>query len=60
MTAPRSALELNVVAIVPDAATIELMSATLKGSGDRLSVATDLAEGLRASPHRYRTWRSST
>lgn len=46
MSAPRSALELNVVAIVPDAATIELMSATLKGSGDRLSVATDLAEGL--------------
>jgi DNA-binding response OmpR family regulator/GGDEF domain-containing protein len=42
----RAALELNVVAIVPDAATIELMSATLKGSGDRLSVATDLAEGL--------------
>ncbi|HKY35874.1 MAG TPA: response regulator [Polyangiaceae bacterium] len=42
----RSALELNVVAIVPDAATIELMSATLKSSGDRLSVATDLAEGL--------------
>lgn len=38
--------ELNVVAIVPDAATIELMSATLKSSGDRLSVATDLAEGL--------------
>jgi DNA-binding response OmpR family regulator/GGDEF domain-containing protein len=42
----RGALELNVVAIVPDAATIELMSATLKASGDRLSVATDLAEGL--------------
>ncbi len=42
----RSAPELNVVAIVPDAATIELMSATLQGSGDRLSVATDLAEGL--------------
>ena len=46
MITPRSALELNVVAIVPDAATIELMSATLKSSGDRLSVATDLAEGL--------------
>ncbi len=46
MITQRSALELNVVAIVPDAATIELMSATLKGSGDRLSVATDLAEGL--------------
>jgi DNA-binding response OmpR family regulator/GGDEF domain-containing protein len=42
----RGALELNVVAIVPDAATIELMTATLKASGDRLSVATDLAEGL--------------
>jgi DNA-binding response OmpR family regulator/GGDEF domain-containing protein len=38
--------ELSVVAIVPDAATIELMSATLKGGNDRLSVATDLAEGL--------------
>ncbi len=46
MITTRSALELNVVAIVPDAATIELMSATLKASGDRLSVATDLAEGL--------------
>jgi DNA-binding response OmpR family regulator/GGDEF domain-containing protein len=44
--APRAAPELNVVAIVPDAATIELMSATLKAGGDRLSVATDLAEGL--------------
>lgn len=46
MIGQRAALELNVVAIVPDAATIELMSATLKASGDRLSVATDLAEGL--------------
>lgn len=46
MISSRSALELNVVAIVPDAPTIELMSATLKNSGDRLSVATDLAEGL--------------
>ncbi len=46
MTVQRAALELNVVAIVPDAATIELMSATLKASGDRLSIATDLAEGL--------------
>jgi DNA-binding response OmpR family regulator len=42
----RSAQELNVVAIVSDAETIELMSATLRSSGDRLSVATDLAEGL--------------
>jgi DNA-binding response OmpR family regulator/GGDEF domain-containing protein len=48
----RAALELNVVAIVPDAATIELMSATLNSTGDRLSVATDLAEGLsRVSAH---------
>lgn len=46
MNFPRMAPELNVVAIVPDAATIELMSATLKASGDRLSVATDLTEGL--------------
>lgn len=46
MIPSRVAPELNVVAIVPDAATIELMSATLKSSGDRLSVATDLAEGL--------------
>ncbi|HYP87062.1 MAG TPA: response regulator, partial [Polyangiaceae bacterium] len=44
--------ELSVVAIVPDAATIELMSATLRGSGDRLSIATDLSEGLaRVSAH---------
>jgi CheY-like chemotaxis protein len=42
----RPAPELNVIAIVPDAATIELMSRTLHGTGDRLSVATDLAEGL--------------
>ena len=46
MNFQRSAPELNVVAIVPDATTIELMSATLKSGGDRLSVATDLAEGL--------------
>ncbi|HVY28031.1 MAG TPA: response regulator [Polyangiaceae bacterium] len=46
MNLQRPAPELNVVAIVPDAATIELMSATLKASGDRLSVATDLTEGL--------------
>lgn len=46
MTFQRPALELNVVAIVPDQATIELMSATLNSTGDRLSVATDLAEGL--------------
>lgn len=46
MIGQRSAPELNVVAIVTDAATIELISATLKSTGDRLSVATDLAEGL--------------
>lgn len=46
MTFERAAPELNVVAIVPDAASIELMSATLKTSGDRLSIATDLTEGL--------------
>lgn len=46
MIGQRSAQELNVVAIVSDAETIELMSATLRSSGDRLSVATDLAEGL--------------
>jgi len=38
--------ELSVVAIVPDAPTIELMRATLKDGNDRLSVATDLSEGL--------------
>lgn len=52
MTLARAVPELNVVAIVPDAATIELMSAALRGTGDRLSVATDLAEGLaRVSAH---------
>ncbi|MET0794980.1 MAG: response regulator [Polyangiaceae bacterium] len=38
--------ELNVVAIVSSADAIEVMSRTLSQSGDRLSVATDLAEGL--------------
>jgi DNA-binding response OmpR family regulator/GGDEF domain-containing protein len=38
--------ELSVVAIVPDAPTIELMKATLKDGHDRLNVATDLSEGL--------------
>ena len=38
--------DLNVVAIVSSAEAIELMSRTLGPSGDRLSVATDLAEGL--------------
>jgi GGDEF domain-containing protein/ActR/RegA family two-component response regulator len=42
----RPALELNVVAIVPDATTIELLGAVTRGSGDRLSVATDLSDGL--------------
>jgi len=52
VSSARPVPELSVVAIVPDQATIELMSATLKGSGDRLSVATDLSEGLaRVSAH---------
>jgi DNA-binding response OmpR family regulator/GGDEF domain-containing protein len=38
--------DLNVVAIVSSAEAIELMSRTLSSSSDRLSVATDLAEGL--------------
>jgi DNA-binding response OmpR family regulator/GGDEF domain-containing protein len=38
--------DLNVVAIVSSAEAIELMSRTLSPSTDRLSVATDLAEGL--------------
>ncbi len=46
MRPERPALELNVVAIVPDATTIELLGAVTRGSGDRLSVATDLSDGL--------------
>ena len=38
--------DLNVVAIVSGADAIEVMSRTLSQTGDRLSVATDLAEGL--------------
>jgi ActR/RegA family two-component response regulator/GGDEF domain-containing protein len=38
--------DLNVVAIVSSPEAIELMSRTLGSSSDRLSVATDLAEGL--------------
>jgi len=38
--------DLNVVAILSSAEAIELMSRTLSPSNDRLSVATDLAEGL--------------
>jgi PleD family two-component response regulator len=38
--------DLNVVAIVSRADAIEVMGRTLGQSGDRLSVATDLAEGL--------------
>ncbi len=38
--------DLNVVAIVSSPEAIELMSRTLAQSTDRLSVATDLAEGL--------------
>jgi DNA-binding response OmpR family regulator len=39
-------ISLNVMAIVDDRPTIELMQRTLAGSGDTLSVATNLAEGL--------------
>ena len=38
--------DLNVVAIVSGADAIEVLSRTLSQTGDRLSVATDLAEGL--------------
>lgn len=38
--------DLNVVAIVSNADAVEVMNRTLGQSGDRLSVATDLAEGL--------------
>jgi ActR/RegA family two-component response regulator len=38
--------DLSVVVIVSDGGAIEIMSRTLSQSGDRLSVATDLAEGL--------------
>jgi DNA-binding response OmpR family regulator/GGDEF domain-containing protein len=38
--------DLSVVAIVSNGDAIEIMSRTLSQSGDRLSVATDLAEGL--------------
>jgi ActR/RegA family two-component response regulator/GGDEF domain-containing protein len=38
--------ELNVVAIVSSPDAIEILSRTLSQSGDQLSVATDLAEGL--------------
>jgi len=44
--AKESRYDLNVVAIVSSSDAIELMSRTLSPSGDRLSVATDLAEGL--------------
>jgi len=44
--------DLNVVAIVSGADAIEVLSRTLSQTGDRLSVATDLAEGLvRISSH---------
>ena len=43
---------LRVVAVVSDPDTVALLGRTLAGSGDRLSVATDLAEGLtRVSSH---------
>src|SRR5690606_26492589 len=38
--------DLHVLAILDDSASIELMQRTLSAAGDRLSVATDLAEGL--------------
>ncbi|MEI9953857.1 MAG: response regulator [Pseudomonadota bacterium] len=38
--------DLNVVAIVSSEDAIEVMGRTLAQSGDRLSVATDLADGL--------------
>ena len=38
--------DLTVVAIMSSSDAIEIMSRTLSQSGDRLSVATDLAEGL--------------
>jgi len=38
--------DLNVVAIVSNPDAVEVMNRTLGQSGDRLSVATDLAEGL--------------
>jgi CheY-like chemotaxis protein/GGDEF domain-containing protein len=41
-----SSYDLNVVAMVSRPDAIETMSRTLSQSGDRLSVATDLAEGL--------------
>ena len=39
-------IPLSVIAIVTDADAIDLISRTLSFSGDQLSVATDLAEGL--------------
>jgi ActR/RegA family two-component response regulator len=43
---------LRVVAVVSDQDTVTLLGRTLAGSGDQLSVATDLAEGLtRVSSH---------
>lgn len=43
---PGAATSLHVMAIVEDAPTAELIERTLGHSGDTLSVATDLAEGL--------------
>jgi len=44
-------LPLSVIAIVTDAEAIDLISRTLAFSGDHLSVATDLAEGLTRVTH---------
>lgn len=46
MTEPSVVAMLSVMAIADDRATIDLMQRTLSGSGDTLSVATNLAEGL--------------
>jgi CheY-like chemotaxis protein/GGDEF domain-containing protein len=44
-------LPLSVIAIVTDGEAIDLISRTLANSGDHLSVATDLAEGLTRVTH---------
>lgn len=46
MTATPAPSRLHVLAILDDASTIDLMTRALATSGDALTVATDLAEGL--------------
>jgi PleD family two-component response regulator len=46
MLQPSVDITLSVMVIIDDHPTIELMQRTLDGSGDTLSVATNLAEGL--------------